>query len=168
MISFSTGNMDQAGVLQRVADAAAGLPVRAVPTLGPAMQRADLVLAGNVTVYDHLPHRAVLPGASATVTHAGHGTVMASLAHGVPLILMPMGRDQHVVAQRGVARGAGIVVDARAEAPEIAHMLERLLGDRTYRDCAGELMAAIERTVRADLAVRELEALGEQRRSAST
>ena len=116
LISFSTGNMDQAGVLQRVADAAAGLPVRAVLTLGPAMQGADLVLASNVTAYDYLPHRAVLPGASATVTHPGHGTVMASLAHGVPLILMPMGRDQHVVAQRVVARGAGILVEARADA----------------------------------------------------
>ena len=168
LISFSTGNMDQAGVLQRVADAAARLSVRAVLTLGPAMQGADLVLAGNVTAYDHLPHRAVLPGASATVTHAGHGTVIASLAHGVPLILMPMGRDQHVVAQRVVARGAGILVDARAEAPEIAHALERLLGDHTYRGCARNLMTSIARTARADLAVRELETLGEQRRSAST
>jgi UDP:flavonoid glycosyltransferase YjiC (YdhE family) len=167
LISFSTGNMDQAGVLQRVADAAAELPVRAVLTLGPAMHGADLVLAGNVTAYDYLPHRAVLPGASATVTHAGHGTVMASLAHGVPLILMPMGRDQHVVAQRVVARGAGIVVDERAEAPDIAHALERLLGDRTHRDCARELMVAIEQAIHADLAVRELEALGEQRRTAS-
>lgn len=80
---------------------------------------------------------------------------------------MPMGRDQHVVAQRVVARGAGIVVDARAEAPDIAHALERLLAGRTHRDCARELMLAIERATRADLAVRELEALGEQRRSTS-
>ncbi len=159
LISVSTGYMDQAGVLQRVADAVAGLPVRAVLTLGPAMQGADLALAANVTAYDHLPHPAVLPAAAAAVTHAGHGTVMASLAHGVPLILMPMGRDQHAVAQRVVARGAGIVLDARAEAPDIAHAIERLLHDPTYRDRARELSSAIERTARADLAVRELEAL---------
>ena len=166
LISFSTGNMDQAGVLQRVADAVAGLPVRAVLTLGPAMQDADLALAANITAYDHLPHPAVLPGAAATVTHAGHGTVIASLAHGVPLLLMPMGRDQHVVAQRVVARGAGIVVDASAEAPDIAHALERLLSDPSYRDRARELMAAIQRTNKADLAVRELETLGERGRAA--
>ena len=162
LISFSTGNMDQSGSLQRVAEAVARLPVRPVLTLGPAMRGADLVLAENVTAYDHLPHPAVLPAAAATVTHAGHGTVMASLAHGVPLILMPMGRDQHVVAQRVAARGAGIVVDSRAKALDVAHALERLLSDPTYRDRARKLMAAIERTTRADLAVRELEALGEQ------
>lgn len=163
LISFSTGHMDQAGVLQRVADAVAGLPVRAVLTLGPAMQGADLSLADNVTAFDHLPHAAVLPAAAATVTHAGHGTVMAALAHGVPLILMPMGRDQHVVAERVTARGAGIVVDARATTPDIAHAIQRLLSDPGYHQRARELMSAIERTTNADLAVREIEGLGEQR-----
>ena len=88
---------------------------------------------------------------------------MAALAHGVPLILMPMGRDQHVVAERVAARGAGIVVDARATTPDIAHAIQRLLSDPGYHQRARELMSAIERTTNADLAVRELEGLGEQR-----
>ena len=33
--------------------------------------------------------------ASLVVTHGGHGTVMNALRHGVPLLCMPMGRDQH-------------------------------------------------------------------------
>lgn len=82
LISFSTGYMDQAGVLQRVADAVAGLPVRAVLTLGPAMHRADLVLAGNVTALRLSPAR------RRAAWSLGGGDprrarVTASLAHGV-------------------------------------------------------------------------------------
>jgi hypothetical protein len=43
----------------------------------------------NAVVVRYVPHGEVLPAAAATVTHAGHGTIAAALAHGVPLVCLP-------------------------------------------------------------------------------
>jgi UDP:flavonoid glycosyltransferase YjiC (YdhE family) len=51
------------------------------------------------------------------VTHAGHSTACYALAMGVPLVCMPMGRDQFMVADRVATVGAGVVV-AQEAAPE--------------------------------------------------
>jgi MGT family glycosyltransferase len=160
LVSLSTGNMRQAGMLQKIMDALAGLPVRGVVTLGPAMVGAELSAPENVTVFDARPHGELLPDAAAVVTHGGHGTVMAALAYGVPLVCLPMGRDQPGVASRVNACGAGVVEDAAAPPEAIAAALERVLGEPAYREAAREQQAAVARTVREDLGVRELEALG--------
>jgi MGT family glycosyltransferase len=161
LVSLSTGNMNQAGLIQKIMEALAGMAVRGVVTLGPAMAGATFEVPPNVTVYDELPHVEVLPDAAAVVTHAGHGTVMAALAYGVPLVCLPMGRDQHGVAGRVAACGAGVVGDAQGPAADIADALGRVLAEPAYRAAAMEQMAAIDRTVRDELGVRELEALGQ-------
>ena len=48
----------------------------------------------NVTVTRWARHAEVLPHCSAVITHGGHGTVMKALIAGVPLIVVPLGRDQ--------------------------------------------------------------------------
>ena len=45
------------------------------------------------------------------LTHGGPGTVIRSLVHGVPLLCMPMGRDQHDNTARVAALGADLTVD---------------------------------------------------------
>jgi MGT family glycosyltransferase len=161
LVSLSTGNMGQAGMIQKIVNALATMPVRGVVTLGAAMAGTDLDVPANVTVYDELPHGELLPEAAAVVTHAGHGTVMAALAYGVPLVCVPMGRDQHGVAARVEACGAGVVADAEGSPADIASALGRVLSEAAYRSAAREQMAAIDRTVQAELGVRELEALGQ-------
>jgi MGT family glycosyltransferase len=161
LVSLSTGNMDQAGLIKRIIDALTGMPVRGVVTLGPAMAGASFEAPPNVTVYAARPHAEVLPDAAAVITHAGHGTVMAALAHGVPLVCLPMGRDQHGVARRVAAHRAGVVGDAQGSAADIADALARVLAEPSYRAAAQEQMAAIDRTVQAELGVRELETLGQ-------
>jgi len=37
----------------------------------------------------------VFPLADLVITHAGHGTLMRALSHGLPLVCLPMGRDQN-------------------------------------------------------------------------
>ena len=50
----------------------------------------------------------LLAEASVVVTHAGHGTVLKTLAAGVPLVCMPMGRDQKDNTVRVLRLGAGV------------------------------------------------------------
>ena len=46
--------------------------------------------------------------AAAVVTHGGHGTMIKALAAGVPVVAMPMGRDQNDNAARLEASGAPV------------------------------------------------------------
>jgi UDP:flavonoid glycosyltransferase YjiC (YdhE family) len=41
------------------------------------------------------PHDAVMKEVSIVVTHGGHGTASRALWHGLPLLVIPMGRDQN-------------------------------------------------------------------------
>jgi MGT family glycosyltransferase len=159
LVSFSTSNMDQRPALQNVLDGLSDLPVSVVLTTGSAVAADQLDLPANATAYQHLPHADVLPRAALVVTHSGHGTVVAALAHGVPLVCMPMGRDQHYVASRVAAVGAGQVVDATAPPEAIRAAALAVLGDAGYRRGAATMRDAITAATGEDAAVRELERL---------
>lgn len=107
LVSLSSTYMAQEAVLRAAIDALGTLSVRGLVTTGLAVDPGAFDPPHNVEVVSHRPHSEVLPAASLVVTHAGHGTVMAALTHGVPLVCVPMGRDQHDNAARVVAVGAG-------------------------------------------------------------
>ncbi len=158
--SLSATFQDQRGVLQRIIAALGTLPVRGLVTLGPAMAGERFDLPPNVVAVPSAPHGQLFPHAAALVTHAGHGTVMRALAHGVPLLCLPMGRDQDDNAARVVARGAGLRLRPSASPPRIAAALRRLLDDPGFRANAARLGAIIRDDAAADRAVAELEAVG--------
>jgi UDP:flavonoid glycosyltransferase YjiC (YdhE family) len=112
-----------------------------------------------VTVVRSAPHREVLREAAAVVTHAGHGTVAKALAAGVPLVAVPLGRDQPDVAARVVATGAGVRLARTSSSDRIARALRTVLGDPAYRDAARRVAGAMAAEAREDRAVAELEAL---------
>jgi MGT family glycosyltransferase len=159
LVSFSTSNQGQGAVIQVVLDALSRLPVHGIVTLGPTLESESFRIPENVTAFDHLPHSAVLPGAAAVITHAGHGTVMAALAHGVPMVCIPMGRDQYHVAERVASVGAGLVVDRDSAADVIGRALSEVLDCPGFRQHAEEIRRAIDTTVQSDAAMHELEAL---------
>jgi UDP:flavonoid glycosyltransferase YjiC (YdhE family) len=97
------------------------------------------------------------------VTHGGHGTVMRALANGVPLLCMPLRRDQADNAVRVAARGAGLTLAAAAPAEEIRAALARLLDEDAFRDAARRLGAAVAAEASSPAVVDELEALADAR-----
>ena len=160
VVSLSSTFQNQRGLLQRIATALGALEVRGLVTLGPAMAGERLDVPGNVVAVASAPHAAVFPHAAAVVTHAGHGTVMRALAHGLPLLCIPMGRDQDDNAARVFARGAGLRLRPSAKPPHIAASVHRLLGEPGFRASAGRLARIIRDDAAADRAVKELEAVG--------
>ena len=121
LVSFSTLYQAQEPVIRRVTEALAALPVRGVVTLGPQLEPADFPSpAENVRVVASASHDALMPHLAAMVTHAGHGSAIRPVLNGVPLVCLPMGRDQPDNAARIVARGAGLRLDPAAPAREIA------------------------------------------------
>ncbi|HEY3503046.1 MAG TPA: glycosyltransferase [Actinocatenispora sp.] len=143
LVSLSTSDQDQVVLLRRLLAALGSLPVRALVTVGPAVDPAVLAPPDNAVVARVVPHSAVLPHAALVVTHAGHGTVISALRAGVPLVCVPMGRDQFDVAARVRRRGAGVTLPADAAVPVLADGIRDVLGTPAYADAARRLATAI-------------------------
>ena len=135
-------------------------PVRAVVTVGRMLSSAEVRAADNVAVVASAPHRQILEAAALAVTHCGHGTTIKTLAAGVPMVCIPMGRDQNDTAARVVHHRAGIRLSPRASTAKIRRTVQRALADDRLAANARGLAAAIAgHDGCADL-VGELESLG--------
>lgn len=155
VVSLSTTYQGQENLARNAVEAVSRLPVRALVTAGPVDFPADQV-PPNVHMARFVPHASVLPHAATVVTHAGHGTVMAALRHGLPLVCLPMGRDQGDVAARVAWRGAGVRLSARSSADKIAAAIESVLGEPAYGTAARRLGSAIAEEDAAGSGVDEL------------
>ncbi|HMJ34745.1 MAG TPA: nucleotide disphospho-sugar-binding domain-containing protein [Baekduia sp.] len=160
LVGMSSTYMEQRDVLRRTAAALGELPVRALVTLGPALEPDALgTVPDNVTVVAAAPHAEVLRHASAVVTHAGHGTIIKALAAGVPIVALPMGRDQPDNAARAVAAGAGVALKPAAKVAAIRAAVADVLGTPGYAEGARRVARAIAAESTTDRALAELEAL---------
>lgn len=159
LVALSSTFQDQAATLQRIVDGLGTLPVRAVVTTGPALDPAALAAPANVTVVAAAPHSAVLARAAAVITHGGHGTVVRALAAGVPLLVLPHGRDQGDNAVRVTTRGAGLKLGRKAKPIAVARAVRRLLDDPSYRAASERLGARIRADAASGALVAELESV---------
>lgn len=123
----------------------AGLDVRVLVTVGPGCDPAALrPQAPRVRVERYVPQGLVLPHCDVVVSHAGSGTVLATLAEGVPQLCLPQGADQFLNAQAVSSAGAGLALAGpEATAPAVREAVARLLTDESYRRAAQRIGAAI-------------------------
>jgi MGT family glycosyltransferase len=133
----------QTGLLQRIAQALGTLPVRGLITTGLAVDPQEIPAPPNVEVVQAAPHRQVLAEASVVVTHAGHGTVLKALAAGVPLVCIPMGRDQKDNTVRVLRLGAGVRISKKATPHRIAAAVSQILEDSRYASAARRFATAL-------------------------
>jgi len=143
LVAFSTTFQDHVGVLQRIIDAAANLPVRVLVTLGGCVRADELTPAANCRLAPSANHDAVMRAAALVVTHGGHGTVTRALTHRRPLLVIPHGRDQNDNAVRVTARGAGLALPATASVRELGTAIRRLLHEPAFTEAAACLGAAV-------------------------
>jgi UDP:flavonoid glycosyltransferase YjiC (YdhE family) len=160
LLSFSTTVMQgQLALVQRVCDAISAEEADAILTLGPAVSAGAIRLPGNVEAVPHAEHDQLLPRCAAIVTHGGLGTTLRALAHGRPLLVLPLGRDQQFNARRVAELGAGIHLPAEASPAEIASALSELLTQPRYTEraeSAAEAIAADRADERATQALLKL------------
>ena len=105
------------------------------------------------------PHAQVLREAALTITHAGHGTVIKTLAAGVSLVCLPMGRDQLDIAAPVVHAGAGQRLDPAAPADSVTTAISDVLADPRYAAAAARIASVIADETASDLAIEEIEAV---------
>jgi len=168
LVGMSSTFMDHGAVLQAATDALGELPVRGLVTTGPAIPPDAIRAPANVTLVERAPHSAVLRHARAVVTHAGHGTVLKALAAGVPVVAIPLGRDQLDNAARVAHHGAGLRLKPNAAQEAIAAAVRRVIEEPSFAQNARRLADAIAVETAEDRAALELEALAAPVRAAGS
>lgn len=159
LVSFSSLYQAQEATLANVIEALGRLPVRGLVTTGPTLPPEAFTPPANVSIVRSAPHGELLAQTAVFVTHAGHGSTLRPLMAGVPLLCMPMGRDQHDNAARVLARGAGLRLAADASVEVISAAIGDLLGSEDYRLAAANLGARIRADALGRSAARHLESL---------
>ena len=157
LVGLSSTVMRQEGLLQRAASALGQLRVRGLVTTGPAVDPAVISAPDNVTVTRWARHADVLPHCSAVITHGGHGTVLKTLTAGVPLVLVPLGRDQPDNAARVVYAGAGIRLRKNATVSALRAAIGRVTEDPRYHAAARHMAARLAAERDDNRAVDQLE-----------
>jgi UDP:flavonoid glycosyltransferase YjiC (YdhE family) len=105
-----------------------------------------------------VPHDVLLPNAAVVVTHAGLGTVLAALRHGLPLLCVPIGRDQPGNAAWVQSSGAGRALPVDAGLGDLTAAMRDLLSAGAPERAAARRLARIFAGYRgADAAVGTIE-----------
>ncbi|WP_033337426.1 glycosyltransferase [Catenuloplanes japonicus] len=113
---------------------------------------------GQVQVAGFVPMRDLLRGADLVVSAAGAGTVLSTLSAGLPMVLLPLGLDKPVNAERARATGAALVVQDPAE---IGAAVAKILQDDAFGTAARTTAADINRIDSpADVLVKAIERAG--------
>lgn len=130
MVTTSSEFQDDTILVRTALEAFRDRPVHVVATI-PVGVPADLEVPANATVVDYLAHGPVLRRAAVAVTHGGMGATQKALAHGVPVCVVPFGRDQLEVARRVEVSGSGTRLARKKLTP--AHLraaVDRAMGMR--------------------------------------
>jgi UDP:flavonoid glycosyltransferase YjiC (YdhE family) len=167
------------GTYQAAIDALASLPVRLLVTIGADRDPAELgPLPVNIRVEQWIRHDAVAPHADVVVCHGGYGSTFGTLAHGVPLVVLPIfSADQSANADAVARAGAGVAITSDLQTrgasdlpgpgtlAEIGPAVQRVLGDSSYRTGAVAIADAIAELPLVDDAVVALETIAGRPRS---
>jgi UDP:flavonoid glycosyltransferase YjiC (YdhE family) len=135
LVTYSTDALQNSAARVQVAvDALAALPVRALVTTSGLFDARLLSLPPNATAVEYLRHRDVMPMLALVVGHAGHGTTLAALTGGVPLVCVPgLGRDQLPIARRVERLRLGAAVTDPTSVEAIRAAAAGVLDDPGYR-----------------------------------
>jgi MGT family glycosyltransferase len=160
LVSFTTTRLwDQSSRIRNTLEALSEEPVR-VLVVAAQPNGDNGPIPANAAVRRFVPHALVLPSTAVTVTHAGHGTVAASLAQGVPLVALPNpAADQPFLAATLQRLGAGRALDGASGPEAIRAAVREVIGQPLYADAAGKLAAAIRAAPGVAAAAAELERL---------
>jgi UDP:flavonoid glycosyltransferase YjiC (YdhE family) len=123
----------------------ADLDADVLVTTGWQNDPAELsAIPANATVRRFVPQDGILPRTSLIVTHAGSGSMLGALAHGIPLLAVPHAADQFENAAAVAVAGAGrtVMPDDLTE-ETIREAAIALLEDPSYRNAARAVASEI-------------------------
>ncbi len=161
--SLSTAQQGQGMVLDKLAGALRRVGAEGLLTVGKGYDPRKFAGSDTLAIEARVPHEAVLPKADLLITHAGHGTVMAALRSGTPMLCLPGLGDQPFNAARVVELGLGEMLDPlEVSEADIAAAIDRLLGAAVLHERARAFAPRMDEEPGVQIAVDRLEALAAQ------
>ncbi|MGW5276737.1 glycosyltransferase [Streptomyces sp. NPDC004044] len=139
LVYLSLGTvLGSAELLRTVIDGLLPLDVRVLVATGPVVEPAALgELPDRVVVLPWVPQPEALRYATAVVHHGGAGTTLASLAAGLPQLILPQPGDGPGNAAAVRATGAGsLLLAEEVSAGAVEAAMRTLLADGAHRKAA--------------------------------
>ena len=156
LVTCSTEFQNDGELVRMALKALAGEDVEVVVTTA-GVDPASFAPSPNARVERFVPHRPVLQRAACVVCHGGMGITQKALAHGVPVCVVPFGRDQFDVARHVEVAGAGSRLPASRLRPErLRSAVREAMGKK---DGAERIAAAFAATGGSKAAADALEGL---------
>jgi MGT family glycosyltransferase len=116
LVTISTVFQDDAKLINTALEALADEPYDVVVTTG-SLDPESFTRPPNATLRRFVPHSLVIDKAAAVVCHGGMGITQKAILAGVPVCVVPFGRDQLEVARRVIEAGAGTRLSANRLSP---------------------------------------------------
>ena len=160
-------NVESGDLFERVLAGLRELPINVIATVGREIDPAEFgPQPANIQIVQYISQSVVLPHCAAVVSHGGSGSVIGALAHGLPMVLIPIGADQPYNAARCAELGVACLLDAVEATPEtVGAALMAVLADPGYRRAAERLRDEIAALPEPAHAVTLLERLVKEHRS---
>jgi MGT family glycosyltransferase len=156
LVSTSSEFQDDGRLVATAIDALSDAPGSVVATT-PSADAGVRDLPPNARVERFVPHRPLLERAACVVCHGGMGVTQKALAAGVPVCVVPFGRDQMEVARRVEVAAAGVRLSAgRLNPGRLRRAVDRAMG---MTEGAQRIAAAFAAAGGAGAAADELESL---------
>jgi UDP:flavonoid glycosyltransferase YjiC (YdhE family) len=159
-------NTESGDLFARVLVGLRDAPVNVIATVGHEIDPTEFgQQPPHIHIERYIPQALILPRCRVSISHGGSGSVIGALAHGLPMVLIPMGADQPQNAARCEALGAARVLDAVDATPEmIRQAVKEVLKNPTYRQAAEQMRAEIAALPQPEYAVKLLEQLAKEKR----
>jgi MGT family glycosyltransferase len=110
-------------------------------------------IPSNTIVVRSAPQIELLKRAALCITHAGLNTTLESLAHGVPMVAIPIGYDQPGTAARIAYHGTGEFIEVdELSTHRLRVLIEKVLQDSSYRERASYFEKVISKARGLDVA----------------
>ena len=138
LVTTSSEFQDDGRLVRAALEALDGEPFHVIATL-PSGNPRDFIIPDNAHVERFLPHGPLLDRAVGAITHGGMGATQKALARGVPVCVVPFGRDQFEVARRVEVAQAGTRLPARRLNPD---KLRSALGEALTKTAGASRVAA--------------------------
>jgi MGT family glycosyltransferase len=140
LIAPSTSQDPECVLLRRSLEALAEEPVRILATTNKHRPEEPIEVPDNAVLVRWVSYSQAMAAADVVICHGGHGTVVKSLAEGVPLLVCPAVGDMGENAARVAWSGAGLSLPRRMLSRRgIRLAVRELLGEPRFGARAAEL-----------------------------